>query len=274
MLPSHLRVWDLVEFSLAERGKKGFLEFYERVMEDKEPQLSIPRKIGIELGRVHHGESSYLWQNERNVVRMMYERNRYSKEEFFKGFDAITNDLVTGGVPSEDLNEARNELRLMNVPDNFIKKDMRNFARQFIGLRYSYIREFLRHRKLPYPVLSGAIVRSDSLGPLIVGKIDISEYEDEDSDLVNLNIRELKHKPGNYQDGLQVSIYGILKSSELGSAKSKTKIRTFLDYVPYGPMGIEVLYEKAQQEARRLAAAVVEILKKSKNEVKKKEVKK
>jgi len=204
----------------------------------------------------------------------MYKRNRYSREEFFRGFDSLTNDLVMSVVPLEDLNEAKNELRLMNVSEDFIKNDMRNFAKQFIGLRHSYIREFLKHRKLPYPVVTATIIRSDCLGPLIVGKIDIAEYEDEDSESINLNIRELKRTPKDYQDYLQVSIYGILKSAELTSKKSKFKIKTFLDYVPNGPMGIEVFYEKAKQEARRLAAAIVEMFKKNKDEVMKMEVKK
>lgn len=103
---------------------------------------------------------------------------------------------------------------------------------------------------------------------MIVGKVDVTEYDDG-----YINIRELKLRQKLAQDALQLSLYGILKASETSGQKNP-QVRTFLDYVPNGPMLIEINYDYGRKEARRLANAVVEMLKKSEDEVKKMEVKK
>lgn len=262
MIPSHLRVWDLVDYSLAESGKGSFLQLYERLTEDIQPPRSLPQRRNLLFGAIAHELSSYLWQIERKTVQRMYERNRYSRQEFLDNYRPVIEQLIDGKIVIHDLTEARNKLRSIS-PENDINQSMQNFSQKFVELRYSNLKDMLRQRKLPNIVAFKKSIQSNCLGPLIVGRMDVTEYEDG-----YVNIRELKLRQKLAQDALQLSIYGILEASEL-SGRENPQVRTFLDYVPSGPMLIEINYENGRAEARRLANAVVEMLKKSKDEVKK-----
>jgi len=177
-------------------------------------------------------------------------------------------ELLVNGNVSQDLNDIRNELRclVMEVPLN---EWMRKFSEKFVELRYMQVKDLLQHRILPYPICPNTKVSSDVLGPLVVGKIDISEYEGDNL----LNIRELKRMKNEFADRLQVANYGILKSA-ITLRYRRPEIRTFLDYVPYGPMGNQVDFEDWRPQSRRLAKAVVEMIKKPKHEVEKMDVNK
>jgi len=267
MMPSHLRVSDLVEYALAERERNGFLRLYEKLMEYRKPELTPLRRKILLFGIVQHEVVTHLWQIEREIVSKMYERGKRSGFEYFQSYKTPIEDLIRGKTQLKDLAKARNELISLNIAEMDINGKIQSYAESFLDLRFEYIKELLRYKQLPNKIYTKVEIRSNVLGPLVTGRMDIEEHSED-----GINIRELKTSPNVFADALQVSLYGILKSSQLKN--NTTVIKTFLDYVDHGPMGIEVIYEREKEEARRLASSLLEMLKKSKDDVEKMDVKK
>ena len=267
MMPSHLRVSDLVEYALAEKGDRSFLRLYEKLMSRHVPKFYGARKKSLLYGIVLHEVSTFLWKLEGETVAKMYDRRKRSGFEYFQSYKSPIEDVIYGKIRLKELAKARSDLISLNIPETDINARIRYYAESFLDLRFEEVRKLLRHRQLPNLVYTKVDISSTVLGPLVAGKMDIEEHTAD-----GINIRELKTSPNVFADTLQVSIYGILKSAEF---KSKHPvIKTFLDYVDHGPMGIEVFHEKGKEEARRLASSLIEMLKKSKDDVKKMDVKK
>jgi len=257
-------VTDVVNYALAEDGQRSFINLYEKIVEGKKPKRTAP----FLWGRIEHETSANLWMQELSVVSSMYARNRWSHEEFVRRYKKHISHLIDGSASLPELNEARNQLGTL-ITDDRIAWHMETYARQFVELRFRNLKSMLRHRTLPHPIYPNKQVRSNCFGPLLVGLIDISEYEHG----VSVNLRELKRVESGYSDYLQVSLYGIMES-QIPLTRRQPTVKTFLDYVPYGPMGVEVDYEKAREEGQRLVNELVKMLEKPKDEVKKMDKKK